>query len=171
MALTTLRLWPRRARHKSVGTRDVATGLLNATAFDVVARHALRRAHADALPAALVCIHLGGEPPPGLAEALECADSLRLAASLLSAETRGEDVLARTGTRELCALLPGYDAAAAAAAAERLRATFNVVGAFRTEGGSGGARATTVGWATAESGATEHEALGALCERARCAAV
>lgn len=170
MAITTLRRWPRRAGHKSVGTRDAATGLLNATAFDVVAQHALRRAHADALPAALVCIRLGGEPPPGLAEALECADSLRLAASLLSEETRGEDVLARTGTRELCALLPGYDAASAAAAAERLRATFNVVGAFRTEGGVGGTRATTVGWATTQGGAAQNDALDALCERARSAA-
>ena len=141
--------WRVPARHKrSTTTRDPATGLMNGDAFDVVAAHVLRRAAADDLPAALLVVELGSDPPPDVAKALDCADVVHLAASILSEETRGEDVLARTGDRELCALLPGYGDSDASRAAARLREVFTVVGAFGTGEGRGDPRATRVGWAS-----------------------
>ena len=118
-----------RARRPS-STRDEATGLMHAAAFHVVGAHALRQAAADGQSAGLVLVRLGEDPPSGVAQALECTDNTRLAASLLAGETRGEDVLARTGTRELCALMPGYGPDECARAAARVREAFVLVGAF-----------------------------------------
>ncbi len=112
-------------RRQPTTTRDATTGLMNGAAFEVVATHALGRAARLGAPSVLVCFAV---PVPAEESELGMHRRLRETARRLVEATRGEDVLGRTGPRELCALLPGVDEDDAGLVAERLAALEVAVG-------------------------------------------
>ena len=128
-------------------TRDLDSGLLTAEAFRAVGGHVLRRAPRREAGCGLVCVQMPA-PPPGAPARRGRAGRVRLAAGLLAAETRAEDVLARTAPRELCALIVDADRAQVAEIAADVRAAFALFAALsRDEPGGQRAGAVLVGWA------------------------
>lgn len=125
----------RRPGARPGSTRDATTGLMNAGAFSAVAAHVLRFGARRGEPSALVCCCL-----PAVAAERDLVRARRLgeSAARLTEVTRGEDVLGRTGELELCALLPGADAAGALAIVERLDALGLAAGWADAADGDGG---------------------------------
>lgn len=138
------------------GTRDQLTGFLQRGAFEAVATYALRRSRSLEEPTGVVCVVVDHEASgPGELDQL----GLKHVAEVLSANVRGEDVLGRIGTNELCALLPGVDESDTEEVARRLDGAFAPGVPFLRPG---------IGWAVMDSwGASLEEDLRDLVRRAR----
>ena len=106
------------------GTSDNLTGLRNRRwMHDAFARQ-IERTSRSAQPSSILlidvdeCSRLHAEYGPLVADALLCR-----VASVLSAALRAQDLIARSGREQFALLLPGIDAEATIAIAERLRQT------------------------------------------------
>ena len=101
---------------------DALTGLLNHGAMQVRVREEIARARRDATPLSFVIIDLDDFKQINDVRGHQAGDELlRRVASLLQAELRPYDQVARYGGDEFVLLLPGSDEATARAVAERVR--------------------------------------------------
>ena len=101
---------------------DALTGLLNHGAMQVRVREEIARARRDGTPLSFVIIDLDDFKQINDVRGHQAGDELlRRVASLLQAELRPYDQVARYGGDEFVLLLPGSDEATARAVAERVR--------------------------------------------------
>lgn len=94
-------------------TRDDQTGLMNLGAFTFVVDHVVRRASRAGECATILSIGIGtstGAGRPGRPVPPPSSSTVYRVARMLRTELRGEDVIARLGTREFGVALPDTDA-------------------------------------------------------------
>jgi diguanylate cyclase (GGDEF)-like protein len=109
-------------RVQQAARTDALTGLLNHGAMQVRVREEIARARRDGTPLSFVIIDLDDFKQINDQRGHQAGDELlRRVASLLQAELRPYDIVARYGGDEFVLLLPGSDEATARAVAERVR--------------------------------------------------
>lgn len=142
---------------------------MNARAFEAVCAYALRRAGRAGAPVGLVCVAFAapGAPAKGGPDPRPATEAtLAVAAARISDATRGEDVLGRSGTWELSALVLDSSPEGTTELAGRIESALSDLEAPGTAG-PGPAR---IGWASRHPSDGRAVALGELFAAARAPA-
>jgi diguanylate cyclase (GGDEF)-like protein len=113
------------ARLQGLAHTDPLSGLLNRAGFRERSRRQLERARRELKPVSVMLLDLDHFKRINDTYGHDAGDAMLAGfAKLLQETVRPGDLTSRHGGEEFCALLPGADAPAAAAVAERIRARF-----------------------------------------------